>query len=96
VLQLAAGDEHHGVLSVGPLVGGDDVGRHQLHAPVGRGEVVVEDDGLAGVFGAQTGVGDGAFAQQARPGDAFDGGVHGLAHFFKYKLHAVVPGALRS
>jgi hypothetical protein len=38
VLQLAAGDEHHGVVGIGPLVGPDDVGRHQLHAPVGVGK----------------------------------------------------------
>ena len=39
VLELAAGDQHEGVLGIGPLVGRDDVGRHQLHAAVGGREV---------------------------------------------------------
>ena len=67
VLELAAGDQHEGVLGIGPLVGRDDVGRHQLHAAVAGREVVDEHDGLARVVLAEAGVGHARLALQRAP-----------------------------
>ena len=81
MLQLPPGDQHHRVLGIGLLVGGDQAGRHEPHAAVGGGEMVMEDDGLARIVGTHTGVSDRARVQ-ARPIDAANGRGHGLAHFF--------------
>jgi hypothetical protein len=88
VLQLAAGDEHKRKVGIGLLGRRDHTGRHQREAARGRGEFLGEDDGLAGVIGAEAGVGHAGLALQPVPGDALDAGVHGLAHFVVHGGHA--------
>jgi hypothetical protein len=74
VLELAAGDQHHRVLGIGALVGGQDVGRHEARPAVLAREVVGEDHRLAGVALVPAGVDDRMLALQPLPGDAGDAG----------------------
>ena len=90
VLQLAPGDQHERVVGIRALVGGNDVGRHQVHAAIGRVKVLQKDSGRAGVIGAQARVSHAGFTLQALPGDAPNAGVHGLAHFFINSRHTAV------
>ena len=90
MLQLATGNQHKGVRCIGPLVGGDDVGRHQFDAATGSGEVVDEHGRCAGIVFAQARIGNAGFTLQPLPGDARNSSVHGAAHFVIDGGHAIV------
>ena len=67
VLELPAGDEHERILGVGPLVGGDDVGGHELAAPVLGREVLGEHDRLPGIVLGAARIGDRSTAPRGAP-----------------------------
>ena len=72
VLELAAGDQHHRIVGVGALVGGNDVGRNEA-APAGFArEAVDEDDRIARVAFVAARVGHRVLALEPLPGDAGD------------------------
>ena len=83
VLELPAGDEHHRVLGVGPLVGGNEVGRHELRAPGGGREMRLEHHRLARIAFVLARIGHRGIALQALPRDALDG-VHAAAHLVEH------------
>ncbi len=91
VLELAPGDEDEGIVLVRAFRRGNDVGRHELAAPGGRGKLVGEDHRLARIAFVLAGVGHAAFLFQPLPGDAGDGR-HRLAHLVEHvRSTTVVP-----
>ena len=85
VFELTASDQHKRKILIRPFVGRDDVGRHQMHTAVSSRKAVDKNSRRARVVGTQAGVGHAGLALKSLPGDARDGGVHGLAHLFVHR-----------
>ena len=90
MLQLPSGDQHEREFSVRAFVGRNDVCRHQLDAPCRGRKGVNKHGGLTRVFSTQARIGHAGFAFESLPGDAPNGGMHGLAHFFVHRRHTIV------
>eukprot|EP01034_Spumella_vulgaris_P032161 gene32161-39718_t len=51
---LPSGDQHKGILGIGPLIGGNDVSGHEVHTAVFGREVVKENRGGTRVIGTRS------------------------------------------
>src|SRR3984957_19525052 len=83
MLELAAGDQHHRILVVGPLIGRNDVGGHESRFAGGCRKRVDEHHGVPGIPFLFAGVCDAVFRLQTFPGDAADAG-HGVPHLVEH------------
>src|SRR5437773_3681465 len=83
MLELAPGDEHHRVVGIGPLCGGNDVGWNELRLAAFTRERVDENDRVAPIAFVATRVRHRVLALEPVPGDA-GGSRHRAALLVEY------------